>query len=245
MASASDNSQIRFRRPLLKLSGEMLGGSDGFGFNRAALDGFAREVRTLTEAGIRPGIVLGGGNFFRGARTTLPALKRHRADAIGMLATVMNAICFAEHLEAAGVKVKVYSAVPMHPLVTAYNVDDAVANLNAGVACLYAGGTGNPYFSTDSAAALRAIETNCDVLIKGTKVDGVYDSDPAINPTATKFLKITYEEVLRRNLGVMDLVAITLCRDNHMPLKVLSLSESGNLLKACSGAATGTDVIES
>lgn len=245
MTPANDSSQIRFRRPLLKLSGEMLGGSDGFGFNRAVLDGFSREIKSLTEAGIMPGIVLGGGNFFRGARSTLPALKRHRADAIGMLATVMNAICFGEHLKAAGVKAKVYSAVPMHPLVTAYDIDDAVANLNAGVACLYAGGTGHPYFSTDSAAALRAIETGCDVLIKGTKVDGVYDSDPVKNPTATKFLKITYEEVLRRNLGVMDLVAITLCRDNHLPLKILSLSEPGNLLKACSGADTGTDVIES
>ena len=243
MTTASD--QIRFRRPLLKLSGEMLGGSDGFGFNRSVLDGFAREIRTLTENGIVPGIVLGGGNFFRGARTTLPALKRHRADAIGMLATVMNAICFAEHLEAAGVKAKVYSAIPMHPLVAAYDIDDAVANITAGVVCLYAGGTGNPYFSTDSAAALRAIETTCDGLIKGTKVDGVYDSDPVKNPSATKFLQITYEEVLRRNLGVMDLVAITLCRDNRMPLKVLSLAEPGNLLKACCGAATGTDVIES
>ncbi|KAF1080599.1 MAG: Uridylate kinase [Candidatus Rifleibacterium amylolyticum] len=243
MTTASD--QIRFRRPLLKLSGEMLGGSDGFGFNRSVLDGFAKEIKTLTESGIVPGIVLGGGNFFRGARTTLPALKRHRADAIGMLATVMNAICFAEHLEAAGVKAKVYSAVPMHPLVAAYDIDDAIANLKAGVVCLYSGGTGNPYFSTDSAAALRAIETGCDVLIKGTKVDGVYDSDPVKNPSATKFLQITYEEVLRRNLGVMDLVAITLCRDNRMPLKVLSLADSGNLLKACSGATTGTDVIES
>ncbi|PKL47734.1 MAG: UMP kinase [Candidatus Riflebacteria bacterium HGW-Riflebacteria-2] len=237
--------QIRFRRPLLKLSGEMLGGSDGFGFDRPALDVFSQEIRTLTTAGIVPGIVLGGGNFFRGARTTLPAIKRHRADAIGMLATVMNAICFAEHLEAAGVKAKVYSAVPLHPLVAAYDIDDATANIKAGVVCLYSGGTGNPYFTTDSAAALRAIETGCDVLIKGTKVDGVYDSDPAKNPSASKFQQITYEEVLRRNLGVMDLVAITLCRDNRMPLKVISLAEPGNLLKACSGAATGTDVIES
>lgn len=243
MTAAADAN--RFRRPLLKLSGEMLGGSDGFGFDRKVLEGFAKEIKTLTQAGITPGIVLGGGNFFRGARTTLPALKRHRADAIGMLATIMNAICFAEHLEAAGVKSKVYSAVPMHPLVAAYSVDDAIACLNSGIVCLYSGGTGNPYFSTDSAAALRAIETGCDVLIKGTKVDGVYDSDPVKNPTATKFHQITYEEVLRRNLGVMDLVAITLCRDNRMPLKVLSLAETGNLLKACSGAEIGTDVIES
>ncbi|MBU1105530.1 MAG: UMP kinase [Candidatus Riflebacteria bacterium] len=245
MTSANDGTAIRFKRPLLKLSGEMLGGPDGFGFDRAVLDKFAIEIRMLTKAGITPGIVLGGGNFFRGARTTLPALKRHRADAIGMLATVMNAICFAEHLEAAGLKAKVYSAVPLHPLVAAYDIDDVVTNLNAGIVCLYSGGTGNPYFTTDSAAALRAIETGCDVLIKGTKVDGVYDSDPVKNPAATKFMKITYEEVLSRNLGVMDLVAITLCRDNRMPLKVLSLSESGNLLKACSGAIIGTDVIES
>ena len=234
-----------FNRPLLKLSGEMFGGSDGFGFDRATLEKFAREVKLLVDADITPGIVIGGGNFFRGARSTLPAMKRHRADSIGMLATVMNAICFAEHLEAEGVSTAVFSAMPLANMALAYDIDLACSYLTEGVVCLYSGGTGNPYFSTDSAAALRAIETGCDVLIKGTKVDGVYDSDPAKNPAARKFDKITYEEVLARNLGVMDLVAITLCRDNRMPLKVLSLNEPGILLRACRGENTGTDVIES
>lgn len=234
-----------FSRPLLKLSGEMFGGSDGFGFDRNTLEAFATEVKKLTDNNIIPGIVIGGGNFFRGARTTLPAMQRHRADAVGMLATVMNAICFAEHLEAIGIKTKVFSAVAMPPLADGYNIDKATQLLKEGVVCLYSCGTGNPYFSTDSAAALRAIETGCDVLIKGTKVDGVYDSDPFKNPEARKFSKITYAKVLELNLGVMDLVAITLCRDNRMPLKVLSLKEPGILMRACKGEDVGTDVIES
>ncbi|MDD3146220.1 MAG: UMP kinase [Candidatus Riflebacteria bacterium] len=245
MKPASSSRNPRFIRPLLKLSGEMFGGKDGFGFDRATLEKFAEEIKNLLAAGITPGIVIGGGNFFRGARTTLPALRRHRADAVGMLATVMNAICFAEHLEAAGMRTAVFSAMPLSNMTLAYDIDCARRHLDNKVICLYSGGTGNPYFSTDSAAALRAIETGCDVLIKGTKVDGVYDADPAKNPNARKFDQITYEEVLARNLGVMDLVAITLCRDNRMPLKVLSLNEPGILLRACLGETTGTDVIES
>ncbi len=233
-----------FRRPLLKLSGEMFGGSDGFGFDRNTLESFAGEIKALVERKITPGIVIGGGNFFRGARTTLPALKRHRADAIGMLATVMNAICFAEHLESIEIRTAVFSATPLGEMTRPYNIDLAAELLSQGVVCLYSGGTGNPYFSTDSGAALRAIETGCDVLIKGTKVDGVYDSDPYKNKNARKFDKITYSEVLERNLQVMDLVAITLCRDNRMPLKVLSLNEPGSLLKACLGEKIGSDVIE-
>lgn len=245
MIPASSSQNPRFKRPLLKLSGEMFGGKDGYGFDRTTLEKFAGEVKALVTAGIVPGIVIGGGNFFRGARTTLPALKRHRADAIGMLGTVMNAICFAEHLEAIGIRTAVFSAVPLASMALAYDIDQACRNLNDGVVCLYSCGTGNPYFSTDSAAALRAVETGCDVLIKGTKVDGVYDSDPAKNPAAKRFTQITYEEILEKSLGVMDLVAITLCRDNRMPLKVLSLNEPGILLRACMGEVAGTDVIES
>lgn len=238
------DEQMCFKRPLLKLSGEMLGGEGGFGFNPETLNIFAREVKALVDHGITPGIVIGGGNFFRGARTTLPALRRHRADAIGMLATVMNSICFAEHLESIGVRTAVFSVVTSGTMAQTYNIDVAQKLLSEGIVCLYSGGTGNPYFSTDSGAALRAIETGCDVLIKGTKVDGVYDSDPFKNPDAKKFDSITFSEVLERNLGVMDLVAITLCRDNKMPLKVLALDEPGILLEACKGHKIGTDVIE-
>lgn len=241
----TESNEPAFKFPLLKLSGEMLGGTDGFGFKRKTLETFSIEIKSLTKAGIIPGIVLGGGNFFRGARTTLPALKRHRADAIGMLATIMNAICFAEHLENIGVPTAVFSAIPIGSVAIPYNSDEARRYRSHGIVCLYSGGTGNPYFSTDSAAALRAVETGCDVLIKGTKVDGVYDSDPVTNPQAIKFDTISYQEVLNRNLKVMDLVAITLCRDNFMPLKVLSLNEPGILLKACMGNNVGTDVAES
>jgi uridylate kinase len=161
-----------------------------------------------------------------------------------MLATVMNAICFAEHLESLQVSAQVFSAVQVGQFASLYNIDEARKLLQQKTVCVYSGGTGNPYFSTDSAAALRAIETGCDVLLKGTKVDGVYDSDPMQNPQAKKFDQITYSEVLELKLKVMDLVAITLCRDNHMPLQVLSMQEPGTLLKACKGENTGTNVIE-
>lgn len=241
----TDQKNIKFRQPLLKLSGEMLGGEGGFGFNRNTIENFAAEIKTLLEHEINPGIVIGGGNFFRGARTSLPALRRHRADAVGMLATVMNAICFAEHLESIGIKTKVFSSVGMQPLADRYDINAAIDCIKNGIVCLYSCGTGNPYFSTDSAASLRAIETGCDVLIKATKVDGVYDSDPMKNPDAKRFSTISYKEVIEKQLGVMDLVGITLCRDNRMPLKVLSLSKPGILLKACMGEPVGTDVIES
>ncbi len=234
---------LRYRHPLLKLSGEMLGGPGGFGFDRKALETYAGEVADLVGHGIIPSLVLGGGNFFRGARGHLPAVRRHRADAIGMLATVMNAVCFAEHLADRGVRAEVFSAVQMDSLAAFYQIDRARAALQAGTVCLFAGGTGAPYFSTDSASALRAIEVGCDVLIKATKVDGVYDADPMKNPKARKFDEISYSEVLRRGLGVMDLVAITLCRENRMPLIVLSMAAAGSIRRACQGKNVGTRVI--
>ena len=234
----------RFKRPLLKLSGEMFGGKDGYGFDREALEAFAREVKSLVDSGITPGIVIGGGNFFRGAKSTLPSLKRHNADSVGMLATVMNSICFADHLEAIGVKAAVFSAMPIGTFTKVYDINLARSYMDENTCCIFSGGTGHPYFSTDSGSALRAVEVGCDVLIKATKVDGIYDSDPIKNKNAHKFTEITFEEVLTKKLGVMDLVAITLCRDNKLPLKVLSLNDSGVLLKACMGEKIGTNVIE-
>jgi uridylate kinase len=244
MSELNSDDKFAFTRPLVKISGEMLGGKDGYGFNRESLEFFALEIKALVDSGIIPGIVIGGGNFFRGARTTLPALKRHRADAIGMLGTVMNAISFSQHLENLNIKTQVFSSIAMGQLAHGYDIESARQALEQKVVCLYSCGTGNPYFSTDSAAALRAIETGCDILLKGTKVDGVYDSDPLINPQAKRFSSITYSEVLKLNLKVMDLVAITLCRDNKMPLKVISLNQPGILVKACRGEKVGTDVIE-
>ena len=242
--SQSENKQTNdiYTRPLIKISGEMLGGQDGFAFDADSIKKYAREIKKLVDRDIIPGIVIGGGNFFRGARTTLSSLKRHRGDAIGMLATVMNAICFAEYLESFGMKTAVFSAMPTGQLALPYNIDQARQFIANKTVCLYSGGTGNPYFSTDSAAALRAVETGCDILLKGTKVDGVYDSDPVKNPDARKFDTISYSEVLERKLKVIDLVAITLCRENDMPLKVLALDSPENLLRACTGFKTGTDV---
>jgi len=242
MTQTNGNSLV-FRRPLLKLSGEMLGGEAGTGFHRPSLESYAQDVAVLVQNGVIPAIVLGGGNLFRGARGHLPALPRHHGDYIGMLATVMNAICFADHLVAAGLKAEVFSAVEMPKLCRPYQIDEARRLLQDGVVCLFAGGTGNPYFSTDTAAALRAVEVGCDVLIKATKVDGVYDADPKKHPEARKFDRITYGEVLQRGLGVMDLNAIALCREQRMPLLVLSLSDREGMLQACRGAVIGTRVV--
>ena len=222
----------------------MLGGEEGFGFHGPTLEQLAQKVARLYHEGIHPALVLGGGNFFRGARTSLSALKRHHGDHIGMLATIMNAMCFADFLTAAGVPNQVFSAFPIPNVCAPYQIDQAFQALNDGRVCLFAGGTGNPYFSTDSAAALRAIEVGCDVLIKATKVDGIYDADPEKKPQATRFAEISYREVLERKLGVMDLNAIAMCREQNMPLLVLSLAEPDSLLRACCGEDVGTKVIE-
>lgn len=241
---ATTNAPLLFRRPLLKLSGEMLGGESGFGFHRPSLEEYAGLVAKLVQHGITPALVLGGGNFFRGARGHLPALQRHHGDFVGMLATVMNAVCFADHMTAAGVRCQVFSAVEMPKICASYEIDRVRQCLADGTACLLAAGTGNPYFSTDTGAALRAVEVGCDVLIKATKVDGVYDADPKKNPSAKKFDVISYGEVLSRGLGVMDLNAIALCRENRMPLLVLSLAEADSVLRACRGETVGTRVVE-
>lgn len=229
---------------MIKMSGEMLSGAKGFGFDKDSISSFASEIRSLTERGILPSLVIGGGNFFRGARSSLPDLKRHHADDIGMIATIMNALCFADHLESISVRTEIFSAIGVDRICRRFNADDARRSLAEGKVCLFAGGTGNPYFSTDTAAALRAVEVGCDLLIKATKVDGVYDDDPMSNPNAVKYDRITYSEVLDRKLGVMDLAAISLCRENAVPLLVLSLSTPGCLLKACMGTPLGTRVAE-
>jgi len=236
--------EAKFRRPLLKLSGEMLGGESGSGFHRESIETFAHCVKELVQNRITPAIVLGGGNFFREAHDHLPAMSRHHADFVGMLATLMNSVCFSDHLRALDIPCRVFSAIEVPKVCSSHQIDEARHALDNGFVCLFAGGTGSPYFSTDSGAALRAIEVGCDILIKATKVDGVYDKDPLKFPDARKFEKISYGEVLRRSLGVMDLVAIALCRENKMPLQVLSLSEKSSLLRACFGEKVGTLVTE-
>ncbi len=234
----------RFSRPLLKLSGEVLGGAAGYGFDRQVLTDLAERIREMTTHGITPALVLGGGNIFRGGRNQLPALRRHRGDAIGMLATVMNSVCVAEHLIAAGVPAEVYSALEMPKVCPTFDLDRARRDLENGTVVIFAAGLGEPFLTTDTVSALRAIEVGCDVLIKATKVDGVYDSDPAKNPKAKRFTEITYAEVLERSLGVMDLSAIALCRENRMPLLVCSLIERDAVLHACLGKPIGTRVFE-
>ena len=238
------DQQLVYRKPLLKLSGEVFGGDSGTGFHRSTIEASARDLAMLVQQGIVASLVIGGGNFFRGARGHLPAMKRHHADAIGMMATVMNAICFADHLMAIGVKARVFSAIPAPDPCETYDIDAAMKAISNGEICLFAGGTGHPYFSTDTGAALRAIEVGCDVLIKATKVDGVYDSDPRKNPQARKFDWITYKEILQKNLGVMDMGAISLCRENRLPLLVLSMNEKDSILRACRGENIGTRVME-
>lgn len=233
-----------YKRPLLKLSGEMLGGKNGASFDKASLEAAADTIKRLTQKNITPAVVVGGGNLMRGAKTSLSALRRHKADAIGMLGTVMNGICLTEHLLSAGVKAKAYSAVPITAFIDTYNIDDARQNLDNGVVCVFTAGTAHPYFSTDTCAALRAIEVGCDVVIKGTKVDGIYDSDPLKNPNAKKYDVITYDEIITKRLGVIDIMAAALCAENKMPLKIISLKPD-IIIAACGGENVGTSVVAS
>ena len=219
-------------------------GNQGFGIDPEVVNRVAEQIKSVKELGAQIAIVVGGGNIFRGVQNcTKLGMPQAAADYVGMLATVMNCIYVSEILRNLGMETQVFTPFACSTFTELFSKDKAVKAMEEGKIVFCGGGTGHPYFSTDTGSALRAIETGCDVLIKATKVDGVYDADPAKVPTAKKFDTISYEEVLDRKLGVMDLVAITLCRDNVMPLKVLSLNESGVLLKACLGENVGTDVV--
>lgn len=237
-------SNFIYTKPLLKLSGEVLGGKLGWGFDIDAIEYVSQIIQELVNSGITPGLVIGGGNFFRGAKGILPFLRRHTADYIGMLATLMNALCFKENLLSKNIKTKVFSPFELTVCCSKYNIDDAKKALQEGYVNIFAGGTGSPYFSTDSAASLRAIEVGYDVLIKATKVDGIYDSDPKVFQNAKKFDTIKYSDVLKLNLHVMDLTAIALCQENKLPLIVLSLYQKNSILDACKGNNVGTKVVE-
>ncbi len=229
-----------YERILLKLSGEALGGETGFGLDAERAGEIAAEVAGLLRDGVQVGLVLGGGNYFRGVRDAGDKLHRTTVDSMGMLATVINALAFRDLLRAEGASAEAMSAVAMEPLAPRYDRSRAVALLEAGSAVLFAAGTGNPYFSTDTAATLRAIETGAGVVMKATKVDGVYDSDPATNASAKRYEKISYAEVLEQGLGVMDATAVALCRDNRMPVVVFDLNEPGAMRRAVAGEPVGT-----
>jgi uridylate kinase len=237
-----------FRRILLKLSGEALAGSaedKKFGIDAKTLDGICKEIASVIESGTQVAVVIGGGNFFRGISASESGIERATADYIGMLATVMNALAVQQGLKQVGVEARVQSAIPISPVSEPYVRLRALKHLNLGRVVIFAAGTGNPYFTTDTAASLRAAEINADILVKATKVDGVYDADPAKNPDAKRYDQVTYDEVLQKRLGVMDATAIALCRDNNMPMRVLSLNEQGALRRMATGAAVGTLITSS
>jgi len=238
----SDASSPRFRRVLLKLSGEALMGDQSFGIDPAVISRLADDVNDLREMGVEVAIVVGGGNIFRGEGLASAGMDRVTGDQMGMLATVMNGLAMQDVIEKRGMQVRVMSAISINSVCEDYIRRRAIRHLEKGRIVIMVGGTGNPFFTTDSGASLRAIEIQADLLIKATKVDGVYDADPMKDPDAKRYDRLTYNAVLDQRLGVMDATAIVLCRDQSMPLMVVDINEPGNLVRAVQGEAVGTIV---
>ena len=230
----------KFKRILLKLSGESLMGELGYGIDTKRLADYATQIKEIADAGIEVGIVIGGGNIFRGLQGASKGFDRVKGDQMGMLATVINSLALSSALEAIGQPAKVLTAINMFPIGEQYGKARAVEVLEKGQVAIISCGTGNPFFTTDTGSALRAIEIEADVMLKGTRVDGVYTADPEKDPTATKFDEITYDEVLARGLKVMDLTATALCKENKMPIIVFDMDHVGNLAKVIDGQNIGT-----
>ena len=231
-----------YKRVLLKLSGESLGGPEGKGLDTDSLKEYAREVAEAAKAGLQIALVNGGGNIFRGLQGTSKGFDRVTGDRMGMLATVINSLALSQFIEDEGVHAEVFTATPMQPIAQYYNRDNAVRVLEAGGVALIAGGTGNPFFTTDSGAALRALEIGADAVLKGTRVDGVFTDDLEKEPSATKYEELTFEEAIRKNLKVMDQTAFTLCSDGDMPVIVFDMNRKGNLARIVRGEKVGTFV---
>jgi len=232
-----------YRRILLKLSGEALMGQQAYGIDGKVLSGLSSEIREVASLGVQVALVVGGGNIFRGIRTSREfGIDRASADYMGMLATVINSLALQDMLERDGMTTRVLSAIEMRAIAEPYIRRRALRHLEKGRVVIFASGTGNPYFTTDTAAALRAMEINADAILKATKVDGVYDRDPMVDPKARKFARLSYIDVLRKNLKVMDATAISLCMDNDLPIVVFNLTKRGNILKVVLGKAIGTVV---
>lgn len=229
-----------YNRILLKLSGESLMGSKGYGIDENHLASYAHQIKQIAQMGIEMGIVIGGGNIFRGLSGSQKGFDRVKGDQMGMLATVINSLALCSALETVGQKARVMTSVRMEPIGELYSTAAVLRLMNEGNVVIIAGGTGNPYFTTDTASVLRAIEIKADVMLKGTRVDGIYTADPEKDPTAIKFDEITYDEVLNRKLRVMDLTAITMCRENDMPIYVFDMDTVGNLEKVMNGEQIGT-----
>jgi uridylate kinase len=233
-------SSIAYRRVLLKLSGEVLAGDAGYGIDGKMLEYLSGEVKTLTELGVEVAIVIGGGNIFRGVQGLGRGIPRTSGDHMGMLATVMNSIALKEGLSSLGISASVQSAVGMGPIAEPFVLNHALSALEKGSVVIFAAGTGHPFFTTDTAASLRAIEIGADAILKATKVDGVYSADPMRDSTARRFERITYLEVLQQQLKVMDLTAISLCMEHNMPILVFNLKTVGNVKRIVCGESIGT-----
>ena len=229
-----------YKRILLKLSGESLMGQKGYGIDEQRLADYAEQIKHIAQSGVEIGIVIGGGNIFRGLSGAQKGFDRVKGDQMGMLATVINSLALCSALEAIGQKVRVLTSVRMEPVGELYATDKALRLMAEGNVVIIAGGTGNPYFTTDTASVLRAIEIKADVMMKGTRVDGIYTADPEKDPTAVKFDTITFDEIYNRNLKVMDLTATTMCKENNLPIYVFNMDVYGNLGKVLRGEKIGT-----
>lgn len=231
---------MMYKRVLLKLSGESLGGPQGRGLDTDSLRKFSKEIADAAKAGLQVAVVNGGGNIFRGLQGLDKGFDRVEGDRMGMLATIINALALSQFIKDEGVNAEVFSATPMEPLVRYYNRDNAVRVLEEGGVALIAGGTGNPFFTTDSGAALRALEIGADALLKGTRVDGVYTADPEKDPSAVRYDTLTFDEALSRHLKVMDQTAFALCSEGNMPVIVFDIGQAGNLTQLVRGGNVGT-----
>lgn len=232
--------RTKYKRVLLKLSGESLMGEQGYGIDTKRLGEYATQIKEIASQGVQVAIVIGGGNIFRGLSGTSKGFDRVKGDQMGMLATVINSLALSSALEAVGQPAKVFTAVNMFPIGEHYSKWKAIEALNNGAVSIMAGGTGNPFFTTDTGSALRGIEVEADVMLKGTRVDGIYTADPEKDPTATKFSEISYDEVYTRGLKVMDLTATALCKENNLPIVVFDMDTPGNLAKVIAGEPIGT-----
>lgn len=235
-------SKLKYKRVLLKLSGESLIGNQGFGIDNKVLDYFSEEVKKVHDIGGQLGIVIGGGNIYRGLNASDQGIDRVTGDQMGMLATLINALALQNAIERKGIYTRLLSAIKIEEIAESYIRRRAIRHLEKGRVIIFGAGTGHPYFSTDTAASLRAVEIEADVIVKGTRVDGVYDSDPEKNPKAFKFDKISYLDVLKKNLKIMDLTAVSLCQENNLPMIVFNMDEPGNFLRLVKGENVGTEI---
>lgn len=231
---------MKYKRILLKLSGESLAGQKGTGIDAARLGAYASQIKEIAAKGVEIGIVIGGGNIFRGLSGAAKGFERVKGDQMGMLATVINSLALQSALESIGQPARLFTAINMYPIGEHYSKRRALEALSAGEIAIISGGTGNPFFTTDTGAALRAVEIEADVMLKGTRVDGIYTADPEKDPDAVKFDEITYDEVLSRGLKVMDLTATALCKENGMPIYVFDMDTEGNLMRMMEGEPIGT-----